>query len=74
MNYVKAYLKRNKMTREQLAKMVIASMSLVNKVSANGKYRLNPRIKRIMELEEINKKLEAMVTDLKNIIERLKSK
>ena len=55
MNYVKTYLKRNKMTREQLAKLIFASISLVEKIAA-GKYRLHPRIKRLMELEEIAKR------------------
>lgn len=73
MNYIKTYLKRNNLTRKELAKMVFSSESLIHKVAA-GLKALNPRVKRIMQLEEINKKLEAMIIDLNNLIERLKAK
>lgn len=54
MNYVKSYLKRNKMTREQLAAMTFSSVSLIDKVAA-GFMKLSPKVKRIMQLEEEKK-------------------
>ncbi len=53
MNYVKAYLKRNKMTREQLAKELEASLSFVDKLACD-KLRLRKIVRLAMERLEMD--------------------
>lgn len=52
MNYVKAYLKRNKMTREQLATELDVSVSFVDKLAC-GALNLRKIVKLAMERLEI---------------------
>jgi transcriptional regulator with XRE-family HTH domain len=48
MNYVKAYLKRNKLTREQLAARLDVSISLIDKLAA-GSIELQKTVKLAMQ-------------------------
>lgn len=52
MNYVKAYLKRNKMTREQLANELDVSISFIEKL-ASGALKLRKIVRLAMERLEI---------------------
>lgn len=48
MNYVKTYLQRNKLTREELAKRLGVSKSLIDKL-ASGKVKLQTTVKLAMQ-------------------------